>query len=82
VIIRYWLQYEGEDEKMEVSKSEWVLAERAAGFSGPPNEPATAGFNSTISGVRGYILYGWDAWEEAGTDESSDDGRWTQDGSR
>jgi hypothetical protein len=43
----------------EVSKAEWVHAERAAGFHntmGRPEEPATGGFSG--NGMRGTVTYG------------------------
>lgn len=53
---RYWLSQEYEDPQWrEVTKEEYVNAERAAGFHntmGQPDEPATASFG-TSRGQRG-----------------------------
>lgn len=53
----YWLQLPGLLER-EVSKEDWVWAERLAGFHntmGKPSEPATAAFSA--KGIRGWIEY-------------------------
>jgi hypothetical protein len=53
--MRYFLAREGEPER-EVTKQEWVRAERAAGFTntrGQPCEPATASWS--VPGSRGRI---------------------------
>lgn len=60
----YFLRYNGEEEH-EVTKEEFVRAERAAGFHntlGQPDEPATAGFGS--GGVHGHVLYVNDSEEK------------------
>ncbi len=43
--------------KQEVTKAQWVAAERSAGFhGGRPGEPSTGGFgNGTISGTIEYV---------------------------
>ena len=55
---RYFLRLEPGGEELEVTKAEFVAAERAAGFrntSGRDDEPATGGFgNGTI---RGRVEY-------------------------
>lgn len=55
-IIRYFLTLCG-GPKHEVTKLEWVAAERAAGFrGGRPGEPATGGFgNGSINGTIEYV---------------------------
>jgi len=61
---KYFLEYAGEDER-EVTKEEFVRAERAAGFRnklGQPDEPATAGFGA--DGVHGHVMYVSDSKEE------------------
>ena len=54
---RYYLAYDVVDPQwQEVSKEEFVQAERAAGFNntmGQPDEPATSGFGG--HGVRGRV---------------------------
>lgn len=51
---KYFLKYDDKPEQ-EVSKAEFVKAERLAGFRntmGQPREPATAGFGATVYGTR------------------------------
>lgn len=56
-IERYFLSVDGHPEtETEVSKEEWVKAERRAGFNntmGHPEEPGTGGFSG--GGIRGRI---------------------------
>lgn len=55
--VRYFLTRDDSDEK-EVTKEEFVHAERAAGFKntmGFPDEPATASFGA--SNVSGRVQY-------------------------
>lgn len=63
----YWVRW-GDENWRQVSKDEYVRAERCAGFHntmGFPDEPATAGFSSSstgsgdISGRVGSILDAW-----------------------
>jgi hypothetical protein len=54
---RYLLSLGGADPR-EVTKAEWVAAERAAGFintMGRPDEPGTGGFGNGY--IRGTIEY-------------------------
>jgi hypothetical protein len=55
----YWLKNSAQDPWREVSKEEWVAAERAAGFytagASRPNEPATAAWGSS-TGAQGTTL--------------------------
>ncbi len=56
---RYYLTENGLER--EVTKKEYVRAERNAGFRntlGEPLEPATAAFGSTNPDVSGRIVYG------------------------
>ena len=58
VSYRYWLT-DGAESEREVSKEEWVAAERAAGFHnamGRPEEPGTAAWSAGhISGRLEYV---------------------------
>lgn len=56
---RYFLSLGG-GPKREVTKAEWVAAERSAGFrGGRPGEPSTGGFgNGSINGTIEYIPAG------------------------
>lgn len=59
---RYWLCYGFA--WVEVTKREFVAAERAAGFSGPdPGEPATHGFTG-VRGERGIVTWGKESLEK------------------
>lgn len=61
---RYFLGFGGQP-LAEVSKAEFVAAERAAGFHntmGRPDEPATAGFSN--GAVRGEVHYEKDEPDE------------------
>jgi len=55
---RYFLRVGSATRWQEVTKEEWVSAERSAGFHntmGRPDEPATAGFsNGSVSGTLRY----------------------------
>lgn len=54
---RYLLSFGGAEPR-EVTKAEWVAAERAAGFintMGRPDEPGTGGFGNGL--IRGTIEY-------------------------
>lgn len=54
---RYFIKYGLSSREQEVTKAEFVDAERAAGFvstTGTPNEPATGGFIGS-DGTRGRI---------------------------
>lgn len=56
---RYFLQI-GNEREREVTKAEFVSAERNAGFRntmGQPDEPATAGFGNSRIGTRGRVEY-------------------------
>ena len=54
----YWLQ-RGDGPYREVTLEEWCSAERSAGFysKGGHGHPATGGFGSSGSGVKGSMLY-------------------------
>lgn len=55
---RYYLSFGGSKERHEVTKPEWVAAERAAGFHntmGRPDEPGTGGFSD--GHIRGSLEY-------------------------
>lgn len=57
---KYYLADSYEDEWVEVTKEEYVMAERAAGFfntMGRPDEPATAGFSSSNYHKVGRLRY-------------------------
>ena len=56
---RYFLKMAHQDKWDEVTKKQYVQAERAAGFRntmGQPDEPATAGFSN--GSINGKIVYG------------------------
>ncbi|AXG66273.1 hypothetical protein SEA_ANNADREAMY_188 [Streptomyces phage Annadreamy] len=58
---KYYLNETDDDDNwVEVTKEEFVRAERAAGFHntmGRPDEPATGGFSSSSYRKRGRVRY-------------------------
>lgn len=61
-ITKYYLAPSGSDDEswVEVTKEQFVRAERAAGFMntmGKPDEPATGGFYSSQSTKKGRVRY-------------------------
>lgn len=55
---RYYLKAEWQSERQQVTKEEFVRAERRAGFHntmGQPLEPATGGFSGR--GIEGWVEY-------------------------
>lgn len=62
----YLTESDDDDNWIEVTKEEYVRAERAAGFRntmGRPDEPATAGFSSSNYRKRGRLRYVMDGEE-------------------
>ncbi len=58
---QYYLAPYGTEDWYEVTKEQYVKAERAAGFHpkyGASDEPATAGFSSSIHPLQGRLVYG------------------------
>ena len=76
--IRYFLSLGG-GPKREVTKAEWVAAERSAGFTGGrPGEPSTGGFgNGSISGTLEYVPAGGLASEVNLTGEVAEEWSYT-----